>query len=170
MAVVKQVVRLQAVQHFGQDLHGRRLQSCRLGGGLLAPKQRVIAFRRDVLADSWGKICGQRDGEQNQAVGLVDVGAQDLEGIAQHHPAAGIHTGESLHGGLHLDHDSSRHLDLNLHLLKVRKLLGQLAGLFNGGEAEKIRVLLDIQRVDKLVRGVDAGVGGGGAVEVFDPE
>ena len=54
--------------------------------------------------------------------------------------------------------------------LSEQELLDQLAGLFSGGEAEKIRVLLDIQRVDKLVRGVDAGVGGGGAVEVFDPE
>ena len=98
------------------------------------------------------------------------VGAQDLEGIAQYHPAARIHAGKPLDCRFYLDNDRCRQLDFNADLLQIRELLRKLCSFFCGGEAEKIGVFLNAEGVDQLFFRVDAGVGRGCAVEIFDTE
>ena len=46
----------------------------------------------------------------------------------------------------------------------------QLLRFFGGRKAEQVRVFLNVQCGNDLVLGINAGVGGGGAVEVFDTE
>ena len=112
----------------------------------------------------------QGDAQQRKAIRLACIGAQDFEGIAQHHPAAGIRTGKPFLRGLHLDDDGGGQLNIHLHLFQIRELLGQLLRFLGSGEAEQIGVCLHAQRGQQLLLRVNAGVCRGGAVHIFHPE
>ena len=133
-------------------------------------QQGIVAAGHQDLPHCGRKIGGQRAGQHTEVRRLGQLHPQDLQGVAQDEPSPRIHAGESLSGRTHLEHHGAGQLDIHLHRVKIRELRLQLPGLFLGRKTKQIAVLLDPQRGDDLILGIDAGIGRCAAVEVFHPE
>ena len=131
------------------------------GGGVL---QDQVAARG--LGTSGVNGCIQQD----QPVRLFSRGAQDLQAIAQHQPSGGGIHRKPLGSRLYLDHHRVGQLARHLHHIQIGQLLLQQPGFLSGRETEDVVPLLNAQQVKDLLLGIDAGIGGCGAVQVFHPE
>lgn len=135
-------------------------QGGRLAGGIQCQE----AARRG------GRALWQQGIQLHQIIRLCRLHTQHFQLFAQHQPAAGILHLKAFHRRLYPDDHGAGGLAGDDCHIQVRHLRQQLVRFFFGGKTVQVIPHLNAGCIDQLLFGINAGIGGGGAVRIFHPE